>query len=111
MPICFGIKDCEFKGTIDHVQEMVHPDDREKGIANLERAIVDNIPFNNTYRVIHPDDSVSWLNSFGHVSRDDQGKTELYFSGITRDISEFKFAEERLRLSEMRYRMFFEEGR
>jgi len=105
----FGIKDSEFKGTIDHVQEMVHPDDREKGIANLERAIVDNIPFDNTYRVIHPDGSVNWLNSFGHVSPDDQGKPNYIF-GITRDISEFKFAEERLRLSELRYRMFFEQG-
>jgi len=105
----FGIKNSEFRGSLDHVQEMVHPDDRDMGVFNLPRAVEENLPFDNTYRVIHPDGSVHWLNSFGHVSLDDQGKASHIF-GITRDISKFKSAEENLRLSEARYRMFFEEG-
>jgi PAS domain S-box-containing protein len=91
----FGIRKADFGGTIDHVQEMVHPDDREKGIANLQKTLDTGQPFENTYRVVHPDGSVHWLNSFGDLHRDEQGRPEHIF-GITRDITQFKAAEEKL---------------
>ncbi len=93
----FGIKNSEFGGTIDHVQAMVHPEDREKGMANLLKTLKEGIPFDNTYRVVHPDGSIRWLNSFGPLSRNEQGHPDYIF-GITRDITEFKDAE--IRLSE-----------
>lgn len=91
----FGIENSEFGGTIDHVQKMVHPDDREMGMGNLQKTLDTGKPFNNTYRVQHPDKSVHWLNSFGYLTRNDQG-TPDYIFGITRDITEFKHAEEKL---------------
>ena len=93
----FGIKNSEFGGTIDHVQAMVHPEDREKGMANLLKTLKEEVPFDNTYRVVHPDGSIRWLNSFGPLSRNEQGHPDYIF-GITRDITEFKDAE--IRLSE-----------
>ncbi len=89
----FGIPHEDFKGTLDHVQQCVHPDDRQMGIDNINRAVEQHIPFDNTYRVVHPDGSIHWLNSYGHVSYDENGQAQAMF-GITRDISEYKFAQE-----------------
>jgi PAS domain S-box-containing protein len=87
----FGIRHEDFEGTIDHVQRCVHPDDREMGIRNMERAADQGEPFDNTYRVVHPDGSVHWLNSFGHITDGGAGGAGSMF-GITRDVSEHKFA-------------------
>lgn len=91
----FGIQDFEFDGTLAHVQRMVHPDDREKGVVNLKKTVEEKVPFDNTYRVIHPDGSIHWLNSFGHLTMDENGEPDHIF-GITRDITDFKQAEEKL---------------
>ncbi|NCC53849.1 MAG: PAS domain S-box protein, partial [Spartobacteria bacterium] len=91
----FGITDAEFGGTLDDVQKHVHPDDRSMGMKNISRAVDERIPFDNTYRVVHPDGSIHWLNSFGRVTFDDAGNPLSMF-GITRDISQYKFAQEAL---------------
>ncbi len=85
----FGISMEEFGGTIDAVQRIVHPNDREHGILNLQKAIKEEQPFDNTYRVIHPDGSIHWLNSFGHVYWDDMGQP-LHIFGITKEITDQK---------------------
>ena len=100
----FGIPMEDFGGTLDAVQECVHPEDREHGIENLKKALEDDIPFDNTYRVVHPDGDVRWLHSYGHVGRDRHGKPETIF-GITQDITERLQAEEAIRRSEKRNRV------
>lgn len=87
----FGIAHEDFEGTLDHVQRCVHPDDRQMGADNIQRAIEEHTAFDNTYRVIHPDGSIHWLNSYGYCYYDDGGNADSIF-GITRDISDYKFA-------------------
>jgi PAS domain S-box-containing protein len=89
----FGIRQEDFEGTLDGVQRCVHPDDRRMGFNNIHRAVETKTPFDNTYRVVHPDGSIRWLNSFGHLCHDEQDRAEFMF-GITRDISEYKFAQD-----------------
>jgi PAS domain S-box-containing protein len=91
----YGIKLEEFGGTLDHVQECVHPDDRQQGIDNLNKAMEHNVPFDNTYRVIYPDGSIHWLHSYGHVFKDRDSKPMKIF-GVTRDITTSKNAREEL---------------
>lgn len=91
----FGIPLEKFGGSLDAVQALVHPDDREYGERNLRKAVEEGIPFNNTYRVIHPGGDIRHLHSYGHVTRDESGKP-LHVFGITRDITDQKRTEEAL---------------
>lgn len=95
--LLFGIPADAFGGTLASVQECVHPDDRAHGEKNLKDAIEQDKPFINYYRVIHPDDSVRWMYSYGELIKDDQNKLTSIF-GITRDITEQRLAEENLKL-------------
>lgn len=85
----FGISLEAFGGDLEAVQEMVHPDDRAHGIENMRKVIAGEGPFDNTYRVVHPDQSVHWLHSYGHLFRDGEGRPS-YILGITQDITERK---------------------
>ncbi len=82
----FGIPMSEFGGNLDAVQQIVHPDDRAHGMENLRKALEEDVPFDNTYRVIHPDGSVRLLHSYGYVSRDESGAPMDIF-GITQDVT------------------------
>ncbi len=99
----FGISMEAFGGTLDAVQECVHPEDREQGVQNLRKTLEQDVPFDNTYRVIHPDGSIHWLHSFGYLSRNQQGQP-LHIFGTTQDITASKQAEDTLRVSEARFR-------
>jgi PAS domain S-box-containing protein len=88
----FGISKEEFGGNIDAVQEMVHPDDRAHGMANIQKAIENHVPFDNTYRVTHRDGSIHWLHSYGHVFDGPDGRPDHIF-GVTQDITHRKTTE------------------
>ena len=83
----FGIPLESFKQNLDAVQECVHPDDREYGERNLLKTIIEDVPFDNTYRVIFPNGEIRWLHSFGYLYKSLQNKPEYVF-GITHDITE-----------------------
>ena len=106
----FGIPIEEFKGTLDAVQEIVHPDDREHGVHNLAKALNENVPFDNTYRVVHPDGKIKWLHSYGNLFKDDEGKPQYIF-GISQDITKSKEEEIAIRESEEKYRLLFESNK
>ncbi|MBN1198766.1 MAG: PAS domain-containing protein [Bacteroidales bacterium] len=100
--LLFGISMDAFRGNLNAVQECVHPDDRAPGEANLRRTIEENIPYNNTYRVVHPDGTVRWMFSHGHLYRERSDDPGFIF-GITQDITERKHTEEQLQqLSSLR---------
>ncbi len=90
--VLFGIPRDQFGGTLDAVQERVHPDDRAHGIVNLRRTIMTGVPFDNTYRVIHSGGIVQWLHSYGHLFRDERGQPKHIF-GVTQNITERKLRE------------------
>jgi PAS domain S-box-containing protein len=92
----FGIMDEDFKGTIDAVQDLVHPDDRLMGMEALRRTLEGEIPYENTYRVVHSNGEIRWLYSYGHLQHDDHGRT-VHIFGITQDITRYKLAEEELK--------------
>lgn len=85
----FGIPLEDFGGTLDAVQHCVHPDDRAQGIDNLQTTLTHHVPFDNTYRVIHPDGTVLWLHSYGYLYDDEAGHP-AYIFGITQDITDRK---------------------
>jgi PAS domain S-box-containing protein len=94
--VLFGIPMEQFQGNLMAVQACVHPDDRAHGEANLANAIKEKKPFENYYRVVHPNGQIRWLFSYGILLQGTDGNTNQIF-GITRDITENKVAEQELK--------------
>ncbi len=82
----FGISNEEFGGTPEDVRKRVHPEDRSKGIEAFKKSIIENIPYDLTFRVIWPDKSLHWLSSLGNPVFDENGKA-IKVVGITRDVT------------------------
>ena len=91
----FGISSKEFGGNIEDVQQLMHPDDRDKGIKAFHKAIEENVEFTNTYRVIWPDGSVHWLYSYGNPVFDINGNA-LKVVGVTHDITDEKLYRDKI---------------
>jgi PAS domain S-box-containing protein len=73
--------------SFEAVCAAVHPDDRERFIANVETArnSADG-HYENEFRVVHPDGQVAWLYERGLVERDAQGQA-IRLIGISQDIT------------------------
>ena len=74
---------------------VVHPEDRERVIQEVQQALEGTGPYGSEYRVVWPDGSVHWLASKGTVIRDEAGRLKRMI-GADIDITERKRAEEAL---------------
>jgi PAS domain S-box-containing protein len=97
-----GLKKGEFNPTVEGFSALVHPDDRERVGAALDRTLRDNAPYELELRILRPDGQVAWLYTNGLVVR--EGDTPVRLLGTTFDITERKRAEEALKESEARER-------
>jgi PAS domain S-box-containing protein len=84
----------------------IHPDDRERVIAESERADRTSEPFVAEYRHRRPDGQYVWIHEEA-VAVDGPGGTRLV-QGVMYDITDRKHAEQRLREAEERYRTLVE---
>ncbi len=89
---------------IEDFYALVHPQDRRKVKHQFERTAVDGVHLNVEFRVVWPDGSVHWIVDQGEVFSDANGSR--YLTGACMDITERKMAEEALRESEERFRLF-----
>ncbi|GIU99032.1 MAG: hypothetical protein KatS3mg014_0648 [Actinomycetota bacterium] len=87
----------------------VHPEDRDRALAELRAAIDAGGHRSLEYRALGPGGAVLWLRDLLHVERDPRGATIL--RGLMVDITERKRAEEALRRSERTYQEAFERER
>ncbi|HEY7547578.1 MAG TPA: PAS domain S-box protein [Blastocatellia bacterium] len=89
--------------------DLVHPEDRQRVLGEIESARGKKDRFEIQYRVVKRDGSVRWIHDRGTLLLDTEGKP-LYWQGLLADITERKRAEEELRRSEERYRAFVEQS-
>ena len=89
----FGVDPAHFEPTIERIEAMMHPDDREK---NALAAIVDSgeSRFQVEFRIVRPSGEVRWCYGAGIITRDADGKP-VRMNGVTVDITDRKRAEER----------------
>jgi PAS domain S-box-containing protein len=81
-------------------QKTLHPDDRERVVAELAAAFAaGDSNWSREYRLVSRDGRAVWLHDEALVVRDEQG-TPLYVQGFHIDVSERKRAEEALRRSQ-----------
>jgi PAS domain S-box-containing protein len=62
-----GLPPGTFDGTFASYEREIHPDDRERVLSGLRRAIEDGIPHDVEYRIVAPDGTVRWVEGKGRV--------------------------------------------
>lgn len=89
-------KDSLAEYTFDTLTSFIHPDDHDRVLNAFKRHFEEKALFNVEYRHRYGNDGYRWLSSRGKALFNENGK--LYrMVGSTRDITERKHAEERLR--------------
>ena len=83
--------------------KLLHPDDRERVLAEDGRTDETGEPFSTEYRQIARDGRTVWIRDEAKLVRDEEGNPS-YWLGIMLDITEQKRAQEALRQSELRLR-------
>lgn len=103
----YGLAPGEFAGSIDAFVSFLHPDDRERVWANIERALQSCEPFVFEERILRADGNERVLLSQGRplVGRD--GRPEAVV-GVCQDVTERVQAQRQLGVSERRIRAILE---
>ncbi len=89
--------------------QVIHPQDRQRVWDEVQAGLREHQPFQLTYRIVTADGQERYVWERGQGVFDDFGELEG-LEGLILDISERVKAEERLRLSEARYRAIVEEN-
>jgi PAS domain S-box-containing protein len=75
--------------------EYVHPEDRERVKAEVDRALATGAPIDFEYRIVRPDGRVRRIHSRAEVIADPDGRP-LRITGIVQDVTEVRAAAEAL---------------
>jgi PAS domain S-box-containing protein len=84
-------------------QKMIHPDDRNRVMAEIARSHQTGKSFSSEYRMVAKNGHIVWIHDDAKMLRDERGNP-LYLQGVMYDITAGKNAEEALRESEEKYR-------
>ena len=77
----------------ERFMEAIHPEDRERISNALNRAVEENVDYDEQKRNVWPDGTIHWTASRGNVYYNAEGKPSRMM-GVTFDISKWKAAEE-----------------
>jgi PAS domain S-box-containing protein len=92
-----------------HWEHRLHPDDRERVLAEDERTDETGEPFRVEYRTYAYDGRLLWVRDEAVLVRDEAGEP-LYWLGVQFDVTEQKETEKALRQSEDLYRTVVEQA-
>ena len=92
-----GLTPDDYKADPDTWRKRLHPEDRKRVLAELDRAHETGQGFTSEYRMIARDGRVVWMHDDSSVVNNDQGEP-LFLQGVMFDITETKLADENLRI-------------
>jgi two-component system cell cycle sensor histidine kinase/response regulator CckA len=102
-----GFSADEWLGDSGLVLKQLHPDDRERVLADLLQSRDTGKPFCSEYRLLARDGHIVWVRDEAIVMRDEAGRP-CFMQGLLLDISDQKRREEMLQKSESKFRTIFE---
>ncbi|MCG3199803.1 MAG: Sensor histidine kinase RcsC [bacterium] len=91
----FGVSPQEFFPSYRRFLELIHPDDRAKVIAAVDRTIEHGIPYRIEHRIVVPSGEVRIVLEQAEVTMDESGRPIRFF-GTVMDITERKHLEQQL---------------
>ena len=97
----------EIMSDPEHWTRTLHPDDRERVMAEDTRTNETLEPFIEEYRQFARDGSIVWVRDEAVVVRDENGEPD-FWQGVLVDITDRKASEEDLRMAEERFRGAFD---
>jgi two-component system cell cycle sensor histidine kinase/response regulator CckA len=89
------------------LEKLLHPDDRERVLSELDATITTRADFSSEYRLVARDGRSVWIKDESVTVHDEDG-TPLYAQGYFLDVTERKEADEQLRESNTLYRTLLE---
>lgn len=90
-----GLAEGSFEGSFEAFQRDIHPEDRERVLATIQKTVQSGQDHHLEYRILCPDGSLHWVESRGRLFRDDSGKP-IRMMGICLYISDRKRTEQTL---------------
>ncbi len=91
------------------VRGLIHPDDAERVLGTLDRAIRTGEPYHLVYRITRGDGRVGWIDAHGEVDRGPDG-TPVLLRGVAQDVTAQREADLGRELSEESLRLAAEAG-
>lgn len=105
----FGLPEGSFRGTEEHFYELMHEEDRENVLSEVETAIIEKRPYATEFRFYYADGTIRWMEGRGEAVYTQNGlPVRLYGTGI--DITERRKLQESLLESEGRFRGLMEQA-
>ena len=103
----FGVSPEEKIIGFSRVEQLIHPEDRQKVLQAFTKATRGGARYDVEYRIVWPNNEVRFVHSQGDMICDESGQPRRMF-GTVHDITERKRAEEALGRAEQKYRDMFE---
>lgn len=86
-----GLPPGSFDGTFASYEKEIHPDDRPRVFASVQRALNEAVPHDVEYRIVAPDGTVRWCEGKGRVEYEDGRPTRM--AGVCMLVTRRKEAE------------------
>lgn len=86
-----GLPPGTFDGTFESYAREIHPDDRERVMAAVNRALEDGAPYEVEYRLVAPDGTVRWAEGKGNAEMGPSGAVRM--TGVCMIVTRRKEAE------------------
>ena len=86
-----GLPPGSFDGTFASYEKEIHPDDRERVLASVRRALTEGAPHDVEYRLVAPDGTIRWCEGKGRVEYD--GERPASMTGVCMMVTRRKEAE------------------
>jgi PAS domain S-box-containing protein len=91
----YGFELNEFSPTLETVEEVFHPDDRDLFRVTIDEVSYEAESYDFEHRIVRPGGEVRWVQRRGEVVRGEGGEP-LQMIGTVHDVTEEKAFEERL---------------
>src|SRR4029450_7806684 len=79
-----GLDPGTFGGTFEDATRDIHPEDRERVLESIQKAVTEGADYVLDYRIVRPDGVVRWVSARGQAFHDETGRAVRMAGGSSR---------------------------